>query len=63
MKGAKSALTMVAADRQTASQFVDADYPLVRDRREDPFCPATWDEALDRTCAALTAEALQATAI
>ena len=38
-------------------------HPLVRDRREDPFRRATWDEALDRIGAALAAEAPQATAI
>lgn len=38
-------------------------YPLVRDRREDPFRRATWDEALDRITAALSAHPPQATAI
>ena len=38
-------------------------YPLVRDRREDPFRRATWDEALERITTALTAHPPQATAI
>jgi len=38
-------------------------YPLVRDRREDPFRRATWDEALDRIAGRLAAEPPQATAI
>jgi anaerobic selenocysteine-containing dehydrogenase len=38
-------------------------YPLVRDRREDPFRRATWDEALGRITAALCAHPPQATAI
>src|SRR4029453_18387273 len=28
--------------------------PLVRDSRDDPFRPATWDDALDRIAAAIT---------
>lgn len=38
-------------------------YPLVRDRREDAFRRATWDEALDRIAAAIAAAPPQATAI
>jgi len=38
-------------------------HPLVRDRREDPFRRATWDEALDRIAGRLAAEPPQATAI
>jgi anaerobic selenocysteine-containing dehydrogenase len=38
-------------------------YPLVRDRREDPFRRATWDEALERIAAALAANLSRATAI
>src|SRR5215470_6781141 len=38
-------------------------HPLVRDRREDHFRRATWDEALDRIAGALAAEPPQATAI
>lgn len=38
-------------------------YPLVRERREDPFRRATWDEALERITTALAAHPPQATAI
>jgi anaerobic selenocysteine-containing dehydrogenase len=38
-------------------------HPLVRDRREDPFRRASWDEALNRICGALAAAPPQATAI
>ncbi|MDX2007987.1 MAG: molybdopterin-dependent oxidoreductase [Meiothermus sp.] len=38
-------------------------HPLVRDRREDSFRRATWDEALNRICTALAADAPEATAI
>lgn len=38
-------------------------HPLVRDRREDPFRRATWDEAMDRISAAVAAVPPQATAI
>lgn len=38
-------------------------HPLVRDRREDPFRRATWDEALERITTALSAYPPQATAI
>jgi anaerobic selenocysteine-containing dehydrogenase len=38
-------------------------YPLVRDRREDPFRRATWDEALERVTTAITAHPPHATAI
>ena len=38
-------------------------YPLVRDRREDPFRRATWDAALERITTALSAHLPQATAI
>lgn len=38
-------------------------YPLVRDRREDPFRRATWDEALDRISTAIAARPAQATAL
>jgi anaerobic selenocysteine-containing dehydrogenase len=38
-------------------------YPLVRDRREDPFRRATWGEALERVALALAADPPQATAI
>jgi len=38
-------------------------HPLVRDRREDPFRRASWDEALDRICGALAAAPPHATAI
>ena len=31
--------------------------PLVRDSRDDPFRPASWDDALDRIAAAITAHA------
>jgi anaerobic selenocysteine-containing dehydrogenase len=37
-------------------------YPLVRDRREDPFRRATWDDALERIKTALSAHPPQATA-
>ena len=38
-------------------------YPLVRERREDPFRRATWYEALERITTALAAHPPQATAI
>jgi anaerobic selenocysteine-containing dehydrogenase len=38
-------------------------YPLVRDRREDPFRRATWDEALERIATSLSAHPPKATAI
>jgi anaerobic selenocysteine-containing dehydrogenase len=38
-------------------------YPLLRDRREDPFRRATWDEALERITTALAANPPHATAI
>ena len=38
-------------------------HPLVRDRREDPFRRATWDEALERITTALAAHPPQATAL
>lgn len=38
-------------------------HPLVRDRREDPFRRATWDEALGRIAAALASQPPEATAI
>lgn len=38
-------------------------HPLVRDRREDTFRHATWDEALDRISSAIAAKPPQATAI
>ena len=37
-------------------------YPLVRDRRDDPFRRATWDEALERVRTALAANPPHATA-
>jgi assimilatory nitrate reductase catalytic subunit len=43
----------------TAAELLDAPdrvtTPLLRDSRDAPFRPATWDEALDRIVAALTA--------
>lgn len=38
-------------------------HPLVRDRREDPFRRATWDEALNCICTALAQDGPEATAI
>lgn len=38
-------------------------HPLLRDRREDPFRRATWDEALHRITSSLAAHPPQATAI
>ena len=38
-------------------------HPLVRDRRQDEFRRASWDEALDRIAARLAAEKPEATAI
>ncbi len=38
-------------------------HPLLRDRRDQPFRRATWDEALDRIAAALQAVAPEATAL
>ncbi|MGE5666044.1 MAG: molybdopterin-containing oxidoreductase family protein [Betaproteobacteria bacterium] len=38
-------------------------HPLVRDRREDAFRRATWDEALDRIAGAIAGRPPQATAI
>jgi anaerobic selenocysteine-containing dehydrogenase len=38
-------------------------HPLVRDRRNDEFRRATWDEALDRIAQAIAAEKPEATAI
>jgi assimilatory nitrate reductase catalytic subunit len=42
----------------TAAELLDSPErlltPLVRDRRSDPFRPASWDEALDRVVGAIT---------
>ncbi|MCU0968544.1 MAG: molybdopterin-dependent oxidoreductase [Rubrivivax sp.] len=38
-------------------------HPLVRDRRDEPFRRATWDEALDRIARAIAADPPQATAL
>ncbi|HSU08407.1 MAG TPA: molybdopterin-dependent oxidoreductase, partial [Pseudonocardia sp.] len=47
IKGATATELLDHPERLTA--------PLVRDSRDDPFRPATWDEALDRIAAAITA--------